>query len=256
MKCTHCNKDLNDDLKFCPYCGHIKETIVKVCIKCGNILDPDHQFCGKCGSEAIRTEIKNAVADIEGNVYNAVQIGKQVWMSQNMKVTIDRDGNELVLGKDYWYPNGDESLMEECGLLYTWDAAMRIAPQGWHLPSDTEWEVLMNYISRQSTFRCSDNVSRIAQSLASTFGWEFVWPWDNRPANNNTTGFSAIPAGGRYSNGYIHFGHSSLLWSATVCRFNSDYADARYLYFSNLAASIASESTNKTFGLSVRCLRD
>lgn len=140
MKCTHCNKDLNDDLKFCPYCGHIKETIVKVCIKCGNILDPDHQFCGKCGSEAIRTEIKNAVADIEGNVYNAVQIGEQVWMSQNMKVTVDRDGNKLVLGKDYWYPNGDESLMEECGLLYTWDAAMRITPQGWHLPSDAEWD--------------------------------------------------------------------------------------------------------------------
>lgn len=261
MICTHCHKDFDDDLNFCPYCGQIKETIVKVCQKCGNELAPDHQFCGRCGSSLIRTEIKNAVADVEGNIFDAVKIGNQVWMAQNMAVTVDNNGNKLVLGEDYFYPNGDESLVEEYGLLYTWYAAMRIAPKGWHLPTNEEWDELEEYVGSQKEYRCDDNPYYIAKALASTTGWkedDDDFTVGNDQSKNNATGFNAVPAGGYFSYGYFSygcytFGNSALFWGAT--QRGSYYANLRHLdhtYAYVRRGNVSSEY----YGYSVRCLRD
>ena len=188
-----------------------------------------------------------------------VILGKQEWMVKNMAVTVDRDGDELVLGKDYWYPNGDESQVEQYGLLYSWEAAMRIAPKGWHLPADAEWAQLEEYVGSQPQYRCGDSERNIAKALASTLGWG--WTYGSapetvgyNPSENNATGFSAVPAG-CYNSGlckYGRFGINAYFWSAKgdaagqalSWNLHFEYPDLSSLYF------------GKDYGFSVRCLRD
>lgn len=255
-KCTHSHKDLDDDLIYCPYCGQVTETCIKVCERCGNVMAYDHQFCGKCGSSSYRMEVKDSVTDVAGNVYNTVRIGEQIWMSQNMKVTVDREGKELKLGKDYWYPNGDESLVEEYGLLYTWEAAMRIAPQGWHVPSKAEWNKLNRCVRGQNEYRCGKSRKNIAKALASKTGWmrcNEPFTVGNAPQENNATGFSAVPAGTCYRDVYLGFGLNATFWSATP--HGKPFAYNRILYY-NRAYVLSINNNIKEEGYSVRCLRD
>lgn len=263
-KCTHCQSNFDDNLKFCPYCGQINETIVFVCERCENVRGTSHQFCGNCGSSFFRKEIRNAVTDIEGNIYNAVQIGAQIWMSQNMRVTVDRDGNELRLGKDYWYPNGDESLVEEYGLLYAWDAAMRIAPQGWHLPKYEEWLALKIYISTQKRYRYG-NIEQDGKVLASKHGWkkiEITGTVGNNLSSNNVTGFSAVPAGGCSSKEECGFGEIAEFWSALEVDDDNHAATWRITHdggcfqFFEWDDIVNTNYACKTNGFSVRCLKD
>lgn len=127
--------------------------------------------------------IHNAVTDIDGNVYDAVDINGQIWMNSNLKVTRYADGTAL----DYHHlpssPNNDDANIAEYGLLYDWHVASRgqssnnfpsgiqgICPDGWHLPSTTEWDVMRDYLSNQNVFLCNDCPNCIAKSLASIKG--------------------------------------------------------------------------------------
>ena len=75
------------------------------------------------------------VTDIEGNVYKTVKIGSQWWMAENLKTTKYTDGNPIY-GYS-WYGN-DITNKNIYGALYNWDAVEsgKLAPQGWHIPSD------------------------------------------------------------------------------------------------------------------------
>jgi len=73
-----------------------------------------------------------------------VEINNQIWSEENFKGTICPDGTELVLNRDYFYPDGNEAAVDELGLLYTWDAAKRVCPEGWHLPTPQERFELMD----------------------------------------------------------------------------------------------------------------
>ena len=211
-------------------------------------------------AEKARAEAEKAKAEAEkaaAPTFKTVKIGSQVWMAENLALTKDRDGNELVLGKDYFYPNGDEKNVAKYGLLYTWDAAMRIAPKGWHLPSDDEWTQLTDYVSGQKEYVCGDNSKNIAKALASTEGWnsaDGLYEVGNNPNANNATGFGALPAGfyGNRYNIYRYFGGDAYFWSATEN--NSDNAYGRCLYSRNVG--VYGVNGNKYGGFSVRCLRD
>lgn len=76
------------------------------------------------------------VKDSDGNVYPTVKIGPQIWMAKNMN--LDVPGS-------YCY-NNDERNCETRGRLYTWEQAQNVCPEGWHLPSKEEFEILLNYL--------------------------------------------------------------------------------------------------------------
>ena len=186
-------------------------------------------------------------------------------------------------GKKAYYVNGSSSNTSTYGLLYNWNAAVDtfntaygetstntsydnavsvtfsgnrrgICPQGWHVPSDAEWTQLTDYVSSQSEYVCGSDNTYIAKALASTTGWNTsstTCTVGNTPANNNATGFSAVPAGYYYGN-YDDFSYYADFWSAT--QNNSANAYYRHLTYNN--ANVYRGYIVKDYGFSVRCLRD
>ncbi len=216
------------------------------------------------------------ITDYDNNTYNTVQIGYQCWMKQNLKTTHYSDGTSIPLGGNTtsydvayrYYPNNSSSNVSTYGYLYNWKAVMRnssssssnpsgvqgICPTGWHVPSDAEWTQLENYVGSQSAYQCNGSSSNIAKALASATGWNSsttTCTVGNTPANNNATGFSAVPAGTVHAM-YLSFGYEAHFWSAT--QNSSNFAYYRYLYYNS--AGVYRDYFYKDGGYSVRCLRD
>ncbi len=216
------------------------------------------------------------VTDIDGNEYNTVQIGNQCWMKENLRTTRYANGTSIPLGSTYsntdpyrYYPNNDQSNVSTYGYLYNWPAVMGssfsssanpsgvqgICPTGWHVPSDAEWTQLTDYVGSQTEYQCNSSSSNIAKALASTTGWQNsyqICAVGNNPSFNNTTGFSALPAGNYAFGSYSQFGNFATFWSATES--SDDNAYGRYLDYNN--ASVYRGNGNKVIGFSVRCVRD
>ncbi len=224
--------------------------------------------------EFVSTVIKDAVTDIDGNTYDAVKLGDQVWMAENLRTTKYADGTTIPMGSSTstttayrYYPNNKSTNVDTCGYLYNWKAVMRnspssssnpsgvqgVCPNGWHVPSDAEWTQLTDYVSSQSQYVCGSSNNNIAKALASTTGWNSsssTCDVGNNPSVNNATGFSAVPAG-YYNGGYDFFGDGANFWSAT--QNNSNNAYNRNLNYNN--ANVNRNNNNKYGGYSVRCLR-
>ncbi|MBR1991376.1 MAG: T9SS type A sorting domain-containing protein [Bacteroidales bacterium] len=223
------------------------------------------------------------VTDVDGNVYNTVQLGNQCWMKENLRTTRYADNTPISQGSSvstttaYWYyPNNDASIKSIYGLLYNLAAVMHgaassvanpsgvqgICPDGWHVPSDAEWTQLTDYVGSQSEYVCGSNNAYIAKALAATTGWYWYdWVDDEDEcavgydqSANNATGFSALPAGG-YGNGGGSYGSycfrtEAFFWTTTsygvpCCRFLESYYDV-----------VTTNDYPSFEGLSVRCLRD
>ena len=213
--------------------------------------------------------------DVDGNIYNTIQIGNQCWMRQNLRTTHYANGTIIELGASssittpYRYnPNNNATNVSTYGYLYNWKAVMGnsssssanpsgvqgVCPTGWHVPSDAEWTQLVNYVGSQSQYQCNGSNTKIAKALASTTGWSSsteTCSVGNNPSSNNATGFSAFPAGGYYGS-YLCFGTYALFWSSTET--NSNYAWGRNLYCSG--AGVGRSNDYKVYGFSVRCLKD
>ena len=217
--------------------------------------------------------VENAVSDIDGNVYDAVQIGEQLWMAENLRTTHYADGTEIPLGDStvfgaaYRYvPNGNEGNVSTCGYLYNYAAAVGtdanvvaqgVCPEGWHVPNDAEWTQLTNYVSSQSDFLMGNDAQYIAKALASTTGWKSSnndYAVGNNPSLNNATGFSTLPAGSFYNTVYTYFNYTANFWSST--QVNATSAWIRSLYYGNPKVLRYGYSGNKSGAYSVRCLQD
>lgn len=208
--------------------------------------------------------ITGTVTDIDGNVYQTVKIGNQVWMAENLKVTHYRNGDEIrnIPDNIAWanttsgalcdYNNDAENNII-FGHLYNWYAVTEprnIAPIGWHVPTDSEWAKLQDFVS--------DNLltpSTIAKSLASKTFWvsysETGSIGDNLTRNNNS-GFSALPGGVRWNNGrFDYLGYGSFWWCFTE---NGTKLWNRYMYWNN--SVVFRNCGPKENGLSVRCVKD
>ena len=205
------------------------------------------------------------VTDIDGNVYNTVRIGNQCWMKENLRTTHYSDGTSA----NFYYPNNDSSKVSTYGCLYSWNVAMHgasssptvpsgvqgICPVGWHVPSNGEWYQLTYYVSSQEEYLCSPNTSYIGKALASTTGWAISntnCHVGKKPADNNATGFSVLPAGYYYYGELKNFGSQAYFWSSTES--NAGAAYERQIFYNG--TGMGKVSYNKSYGYSVRCLRN
>ncbi len=218
------------------------------------------------------------VTDIDGNVYNTVQIGNQCWMKENLRTTKYADNTPIPAGETYsetdpyhYAPNNDEANVVTYGYLYNWPAVMYgaassdenpsnvqgICPEGWHVPSDAEWTQLTDYVGSQSQYVCGNNNINIAKALAAATGWneyDFECAVGNDQSVNNATGFSALPAGYYLDGNCGYFGGNGYagFWSSTTNGENNAY-DRSFGYGNN---GVLRDNDNVYNGFSVRCLRD
>ncbi len=206
------------------------------------------------------------VTDIDGNVYQTIKIGDQWWMVSNLKVTRYRNGDAIqpVTGSTEWSNfssgaycvyNNDEKNKATYGYLYNWYAvadSRKIAPEGWHVPTDDEWKELEMYLG-------------MSQSEAGSTGWRGAneggklkeagnahWSSGNSDATNES-GFTALPGGYRYYSGsYTYIGYYAYFWSST--EYSSYPAWYRHLFCNN--SNVYRSNRSKDYGFSVRCVRD
>jgi uncharacterized protein (TIGR02145 family) len=215
------------------------------------------------------------VTDYDNNTYNTVLIGNQCWMKENLRTTHYSDGTSIPLGSStsnttaYYYVDDNISNVSTYGYLYNWPAVMGnsssssanpsgvqgICPTGWHVPSDAEWTQLSDYVGSQTQYQCSANSAYIAKALASTSGWAIIisnlCAVGLEPSSNNSTGFSALPAG-CYGSNLSSFGSDADFWSATQIYGNFVY----YRQITYSGAYLYRNGKDKYYGYSVRCLRD
>jgi uncharacterized protein (TIGR02145 family) len=242
----------------------------------------------------------STISDVESNTYEVVAIGSQCWTQRSMHTTHYADGTAITLGSPYYSgttynlsnylkstttayyytpytnndvvpPGGDQpTRVAAWGYLYNWAAATRngtdpqgICPDGWHIPTGSEWDVLDTYA--KTNHGCPNNGSSAgaAKSLCATTSWERTSPYpvsnvDCSPgknqSGNNAAHFTAYPAGiynpdkGYVLDSYDLEGRFVNFWSYDVY-----YYTAMGYKTPNL-----DKSTNayKEFGFSVRCVKD
>jgi uncharacterized protein (TIGR02145 family) len=214
--------------------------------------------CAKSNDENKETPIETGtVTDIDGNVYKTVKIGNQWWMAENLKVTKFRNGDSIPNVTDngswtsltteaYCYYNNDANNSATYGGLYNWYAvsdSRKIAPIGWHVPNDAEWTILTDFLGGAS----------IAGGKLKESGTAH-WQSPNTGATNET-GFTAVPGGNRYGSGYgggfSYIGNDGRWWTSSK---NDPGANHRYLYYAY--GGIYTDYSSKSFGFSVRCIKD
>ena len=204
------------------------------------------------------------VNDIEGNVYQTVKIGNQVWMAKNLLTTKYNDDSAIpnVIDNTEWsalktgaycWANNDETTYKPLyGALYNWYAVEtgKLCPTGWHVPSDNDYKTLemslgMSQDQANGTgLRGTDEGSK----LKSNNGWSL----DGN--GSNSSGFNALPAGYRY------YGDGTTKGLGLITYFwTSDAIDDLLATFRRLDAEeteVSRDGTHKEAGKSVRCIKN
>jgi len=165
-----------------------------------------------------------------GNKIPQVTIGTQTWMVYNLSTTTYRNGDPLTSVS----AGGQSSNDSVYGRLYDWATVTDprgIAPKGWHVASQAEWNTLVAYVG--------NNVAGIS-SLKSTTLWSTTFG-----NGTNTTGFTAVPAG---ASGTL-LGERGFYWSST----SITTTNASYVLISSITTIGSQTKTNR---FSVRCIRD
>ncbi|UCE18461.1 MAG: hypothetical protein JSV84_16660 [Gemmatimonadota bacterium] len=181
------------------------------------------------------------VTDIDGNVYKVVTIGDQIWMAENLKTTKFSDGEPIPNVTDnsewcsrvtpaYCWYNNNSSNRDTLGGLYNWYAVNtgKLAPTGWHIPSEAEWNILISYLGGETVAG-----SRLAD-----------------------IGFRAQGAGQRTSDFGIFNLSPDLDKYWTITQGGWEPTDVKYCVLTRIAPSISWSSHPKSAGHSVRCVKD
>ena len=198
------------------------------------------------------------IKDIEGSSYNTIQIGSQMWMAEDLKVTLYNDGTPIPLVENYddwadlntpaycWY-NNDSSNAESYGALYNWYVveSEKLCPAGWHVPSDEEWIVLETALGGAGFAGGSLKEEGTAH-----------WKTPNTEASNNS-GYAARPGGYRSYNGTFNLMRTSgYWWSDTQKSWYGSSHKVIYRYLRYDDRALARHIAEKTNGFSVRCVRN
>jgi uncharacterized protein (TIGR02145 family) len=207
------------------------------------------------------------VYDIDGNGYDTVHIGTQVWFKQNLRTTRLNDGvsipdvtdpnawKVLSSGARCWYNNDSATYAKTYGALYNWYVVGtgKLCPTGWHVPSDPEWQTMEMHLGMTQAqvgltdWRGTDEGGKLKE--AGTAHW--ITP---NVGATNSSGFTALPGGGRGSDdGYFAFmGYYGFWWSPSS--FGS--SDAWYRNLDHNGSQVGRSCVNKGYGFSVRCVKN
>jgi uncharacterized protein (TIGR02145 family) len=170
--------------------------------------------------------------DRDDKSYKWVKIGGQVWMAENLNFEAKGSvcyGNDPKNAKKY-------------GRLYDWETAMKVSPQGWHLPNDEEWQTLVDFAGGKEI---------AGKKLKAKIGWKSY----KRKSGNGTDefGFAALPGGHGSSDGhFLYVGNIGFWWCATEGIADSAYS--RYMGYN--IESACWYDYNNFYLFSVRCLQD
>lgn len=229
--------------------------------------------------------------DRDGQIYESVKIGNQIWMSENLKylphVNSGNDGSEDVDGVSYYYvydfmiSSGVDALanisnakstikFETYGVLYNFYAVnntiIPVCPTGWHVPDTTEWQELYSYIENdQSSTNGGIGIgSYLKSSDECLYGEDYdpddhwdIYGWslagDGPGDGTDDYGFTALPGGFRGDSGYfVTLNDKGYWWSSTE-------SNDSEVFISNLSFNddlFNMTETSKDFGHSVRCIQD
>ena len=192
-----------------------------------------------------KIDAQSTIKDIDGHVYNTVQIGTQLWMKENFRTCHLNDGTKMFKGFDYkicgynWYGNDSISNETKYGKLYNWYCVEtnKLCPIGWHVPDSAEWQTLIKYlIANGYNYDGSTTGNKIAKSLADTNYWAtstLKGTVGNKdyPTYRNKTGFSGLP-GGTYLGMYFSQGTNGDWWTSSAKK-----TDKNYIYYMFLASA-------------------
>lgn len=222
-------------------------------------------FITGCEKETPPPAETGTVTDKQGNVYKTVKIGTQTWMAENLRATKYWNAASIKQIETDTAAWSHDTTGAYCtgvnGLLYNWYAIHstkhKIVPAGWHIPSDAEWKVLEEYLgmSAEDADKLSWRGTHEGEKLKITGvdNWlqhADVWA-------TNESGFSALAGNCRLFNGKggdpIGSGYMGFWWTNTEDTI-SNQAWYRYLDYKN--ANVFRFYGPKTYGFSVRCVKD
>jgi uncharacterized protein (TIGR02145 family) len=207
-----------------------------------------------CKKEHETIPLSDTVVDIDGNIYHSVTIGTQVWMLENLRTSRFNNGEPIPQVQIWdswsmlessgfcWYWNDSSTYHDDDGILYNWYAVStgKLAPKGWHIPSEEEWMELATFLGGQE----------ISGGKMKESGTEH-WVTPNN-GGTNESGFTAYASGIRSHDGQfaLHglqtgYWSSSQKWGWGISYLLS--YDRRHLYTYLIF---------KEEGFSVRCVRD
>jgi uncharacterized protein (TIGR02145 family) len=191
-----------------------------------------------------------------------VTIGTQVWMSENLSIEIFRNGDPIPEAKtsEEWIKAGENEKPAWCyydndpangkkyGKLYNWYAvndSRGLAPTGWHIPSDSEWTQLTDYLGGE--VEAGSKMKNTSE-------------WFNNGNGTNESGFSGLPSGNRSTTFAIfsRIGENCIWWSSSLFVTEEGYSPGD-VWVRNLDYSqnnVIREYVYKDEGFSVRCIKD
>ena len=215
-------------------------------------------------SNSSSVEYGEGATDIDGNTYKSVIIGTQEWISENLRTTKYSDGTVIPNVTDgtqwhkdttgawshYDYDNqfdNDNQYDSIYGKLYNWFTVEtgKLCPTGWHVPTDAEWTVLNDYLE------ANGHDGTEGKALKSTSGW------DEDGNGTDNYGWNGFPGGYRNYSGYFGIiGYSGYWWSSSQSSTSNAWARILSSYGGLVGGLVYRYDINKSYGFSVRCLRD
>jgi uncharacterized protein (TIGR02145 family) len=170
-----------------------------------------------------------------GQTYKTVQIGNQKWFAENLNYD-PGTGNSACYGNQV-------SNCATYGRLYDWSTAMGVCPNGWHLPSDGDWQTLVDFAGGNSV---------AGEELKAMSGWNDYYGESGNGTDEH--GFSALPGGFGFSDGdFSNVRYTGIWWSATE---SGSHGDAYRRHMNNDNSSVDSDNSSGSNLFSVRCVQD
>lgn len=197
----------------------------------------------------------NTVEDVDGNIYETVQIGDQVWIKSNLRVTKYRNGDPipLLLSDQEWSEAEEGGYCiyelndfdeEKHGYIYNWYAVhdnRGIAPSGFRVATENDWNKLSNYLASQGFQGLEGEVLKTDEE------------WIIETTENDNFSFMALPSGFRARNGSYNLYGSLVHWWA---RDTANDKRVRRSIFYNSRDLIQNTTMFKTKGYYVRCIKE
>ena len=244
----------------------------------GNVFDE----CGVCGGDNSTCFVCGDHLTFAGHDYSTVQIGDQCWFAENLRTEYYSNGDSIpsnltdgewtsttsggvaVYGEDEgcYAPLNDACdpvwSLNAYGRLYNWyavDDERGLCPAGWHVPTDgelmtLEMELGMNELdaNSDSNQRGTDQATQMKSSTADDPSWD----------GTNTSGFSAVAGGWRYSDDgfFNNAGDLGVWWSSSLGLPNEWGARAWYRKMVSNSSKVARHQANVNRGMSIRCIKD